>query len=177
MNFILHVLLLLGKSNIRPMLTPHVKTIRQICFDFISSTSLTVVATTTNNHNASNYIEDDNHDDDDDDDNNNINNQFKLVASVLAVYVSMESSESWSSTWSQLCSDGLTILVMLGVAKQSHQAGTVARETESSSISISTTHEQLLLIKSPVFFNLRGLKKLVVMYEAFKAICSVLKQV
>ena len=177
MNFILHVLLLLGKSNIRPMLTPHVKTIRQICFDFISSTLLTVVAT-TNNHNVSSYIEDDNHDDDDDDNNNNnINNQFKLVASVLAVYVSMESSESWSSTWSQLCSDGLTILVMLGVAKQSHQAGTVDRETESSSISISTTHEQLLFIKSPVFFNLRGLKKVVVMYEAFKAICSVLKQV
>lgn len=176
MNFILYVLLLLGKSNIRPMLTPHVKTIRQICFDFISSTSLTVVATNSNNHNVSSYIEDDNNHDDDNDDNN-INNQFKLVASVLAVYVSMESSESWSSTWSQLCSDGLTILVMLGVAKQSHQAGTVARETESSSISISTTHEQLLLIKSPVFFNLRGLKKVVVMYEAFKAICSVLKQV
>ena len=178
MNFMLHVLLLLGKSNIRPMLTPHVKTIRQICFDFISSTSLTVVAATTNNHNVSSYIEDDNHDDDDDDnDDNNINNQFKLVASVLAVYLSMESSESWSSTWSQLCSDGLTILVMLGVAKQSHQVGTVNRETESSSISISTTHEQLLLIKSPVFFNFRGLKKVVVMYEAFKAICSVLKQV
>ena len=176
MNFMLHVLLLLGKSSIRPMLTPHVKTIRQICFDFISSTSLTVVATTTNNHNASNYIEDDNnHDDDDDDDNNNINNQFKLVASVLAVYVSMESSESWSSTWSQLCSDGLTMLVMLGVVKQSHQAGTVARETGSSSM--STSHEKLLLIKSHVFFNLRGLKKVVVMYEAFKAICSVLKQV
>ena len=175
MNFMLHVLLLLGKSSIRPMLTPHVKTIRQICFDFISSTSLTVVATTTNNHNASNYIEDDNNHDDDDDNDNNINNQFKLVASVLAVYVSMESSESWSSTWSQLCSDGLTILVMLGVVKQSHQAGTVARETGSSSM--STSHEQLLLIKSHIFFNLRGLKKVVIMYEAFKAICSVLKQV
>lgn len=172
-KFMLHVLLLLGKSNIRPMLTPHVKTIRQICFDFISSTSLAVVVANTNNHNDSNYIEDDNHDDDD---NNCINNQFKLVASVLAVYVSMESSESWSSTWSQLCSDSLTMLVMLGVAKQSHQVGTtVDRDRESSSM--STSHEQLLLIKSPVFFNLRGLKKVVVMHEAFKAICSVLRQV
>jgi hypothetical protein len=171
----LHVLLLLGKSTIRPMLTPHVKTIRQICFDFISSTSLIVVVDNTNNqNNNSNYIEDNNHNNDDDD-NNNINDQFKLVASVFAVYVSMESSESWSSTWSQLCSDGLTMLVMLGVAKQPYQAEIVDRDRESNSM--STSQEQLHLIKSPVFFNLRGLKKAVVMHEAFQAICSVLRQV
>lgn len=173
-DYMLHILLLLGRSNIRPILSPHVKIIRQICFDYISSIALTAV-TNTNNHNNSNYVEDDNHHDDDD---GNMNDQFKLVASVLAVYVSMESSESWSSTWLQLCSDGMTMLVMLGVAKQPHQAGTaVDRDRDRDNSSVTSHEQQLLLIKSPVFFSLRGLKKAVVIHEAFKAICSVLRQV
>jgi len=148
------------------MLTPHVKTIRLICLDFISSTVLS--NNNTNNHHM--YDEEE-----EEEDSDNMNDQFKLVASVFAAYVSMESSESWLSTWLQLCSDGLTMLEMLGVAraKQSHEV----THTDVADRDSSTTYEQLLLIKNPVFSTLRGFNKAIVIHEAFKAICWMLRQV